>query len=408
VWLASSTASAGVRKVCSVSTGPKTSSLHDLAGGVDAGDQRGRVVAALRRQPAGAGLVHHRALGTGAVDEAGNAFALHGADQRAHVAGLVQRRADADACHAGLQLVGQPGRRAFVHQQPRSGAADLPLVEEDAVDQAFDGGVEVGVGNTMNGDLPPSSSAELLAAAGGELPDLAPDLGAAGEGDLGDAGVIDDRAAGRAIAVDDVDHAGRQAGLHAQLGEQQRRQRRLLGRLEHHGVAAGQRRRDLPGQHQQRKVPGHDLADHAQGPVVRPLALEQLRPAGMVIEVPHRERDVDVARLADRLAVVQGLQHREQPCMLLQAARQRVQHARAPMAAERLPGGQRRGGGLHRLVDLRGAGLRHLRQQRCRAPGWVAKWRAPRTQRPPMKWPKRRPWPSSQAWATASDSGAGP
>jgi hypothetical protein len=155
--------------------------------------------------------------------------------------------------------------------------------------------------------------------------------------------------------------AGTPASTHSSAN-QQRRQRRLLGRLEDHGVAAGQRRRDLPGQHQQRKVPGHDLADHAQGPVVRPLALEQLRPAGMVIEVPHRERDVDVARLADGLAVVQGLQHREQACMLLQAARQRVQHARAPMAAQRLPGGQRRGGGLHRLVDLRGAGLRHLRQ----------------------------------------------
>src|SRR5205814_7760632 len=45
---------------------------------------------------------------------------------------------------------------------------------------------------------------------------------------------------------DDVDHARRQVGLLADLGEQQRGQRRRLRRLQHHGVAAGQRRGDLP------------------------------------------------------------------------------------------------------------------------------------------------------------------
>ena len=39
---------------------------------------------------------------------------------------------------------------------------------------------------------------------------------------------------------------------------------RLLGRLEHDAVAGGQRRRQLPGRHQQREVPRDDLADDAE------------------------------------------------------------------------------------------------------------------------------------------------
>jgi hypothetical protein len=59
------------------------------------------------------------------------------------------------------------------------------------------------------------------------------------------------------------DHAGGEAGLQRQLGDSKGRQRGLLGGLQDHGVAAGQGRAPLPGQHQQREVPGDDLADHA-------------------------------------------------------------------------------------------------------------------------------------------------
>jgi hypothetical protein len=39
--------------------------------------------------------------------------------------------------------------------------------------------------------------------------------------------------------------------------------RHQVGGLEHHGVAEGQRRRDLPGGNRDREVPGRDQADHA-------------------------------------------------------------------------------------------------------------------------------------------------
>ena len=48
-----------------------------------------------------------------------------------------------------------------------------------------------------------------------------------------------------------------------------------------------------------------------------------------MIEVPRDERNVDVARLANRLAVVHALEHGEQPRVLLNAARERVEVPRA-------------------------------------------------------------------------------
>ena len=52
-------------------------------------------------------------------------------------------------------------------------------------------------------------------------------------------------------------------GLERQLAEAQRGQRRLLGGLQHDRAAGGERRGDLPGRHQQREVPGHDLGADA-------------------------------------------------------------------------------------------------------------------------------------------------
>ena len=81
-----------------------------------------------------------------------------------------------------------------------------------------------------------------------------------------------------------------------------------------------ERRRDLPGQHQQREVPRDDLAGDAERPraPVRERVLELVGPAGVVEEVRGGERQVDVARLLDRLAAVERLEHRELARALLE------------------------------------------------------------------------------------------
>jgi len=115
-------------------------------------------------------------------------------------------------------------------------------------------------------------------------------------------------------------------------------------------------------QHQQRKVPRDDLAADAERLPVGQLGLHQLRPAGMVVEMAGDERNVDVAALADRLAVVQRFQHGEQPAVALHQAGERVEIAGAAMTGERRPCRLRPGGGLHRGIDVGGIGLRDARQ----------------------------------------------
>ena len=68
---------------------------------------------------------------------------------------------------------------------------------------------------------------------------------------------------------------------------------------------------DLPGQHQQREVPRDDLAGDAERRGAEAGVLELVGPAGVVEEVRRRDRDVDVAGLLDRLAVVDRLEHGE-------------------------------------------------------------------------------------------------
>ena len=143
----------------------------------------------------------------------------------------------------------------------------------------------------------------------------------------------------------------------------QRGQRRRLGRLEHDRVAAGERRRDLPREHQQREVPRDDLAGDAERAraAVRERVLELVGPARVVEEVRGREREVDVARLLDRLAAVERLRDRELARALLDQARDPEQVLRPLGRAQRRPAVlERAARRLHREVDVAGAGERHL------------------------------------------------
>jgi ParB family chromosome partitioning protein len=131
--------------------------------------------------------------------------------------------------------------------------------------------------------------------------------------------MLDDRLPDlRSRAGHDVEDAWRQADLERDLGERQRRQRRLARRLDDDGVAAGERRCDLPRRQQQREVPRHDCGDDADrfpqgvGQVVAfdrdGLAVDFVGPAGEILEALGGRRHLDLPRLEDRLAVVQRLE----------------------------------------------------------------------------------------------------
>ena len=60
------------------------------------------------------------------------------------------------------------------------------------------------------------------------------------------------------MAGHDVEHPWRHARLCSQLGQRERRQRGLLGRLDHHRAPGSQRRRSLAGDHRGGEVPRRD------------------------------------------------------------------------------------------------------------------------------------------------------
>ena len=247
-------------------------------------------------------------------------------------------------------------------KQPRARAAHVALVEEDALHDALDRLVERGVLEDDVGRLPAELERERDAAPGERRLDVLADSGGAGEGDLVDVGLAHERRAGHAVARHDRDHARRQLGLLEDLGEQQRGERCGLGRLQHRRVASGERRRQLPGGHQQREVPRHDLAGHAERLDLAPAQRvgELVGPARVVEEVRRRERHVHVARLADRLAAVHRLHDRQLPRPLLDQARDPEQVLAAVEPAERGParlGGARR---LDGAANVAGSGERHL------------------------------------------------
>jgi hypothetical protein len=110
----------------------------------------------------------------------------------------------------------------LVHEQARAGAADVALVEEDAVDDALDRLVDRRVVEHDVRRLAAELHRHLLVGAGERAHDDLADLGRAGEGDLSPRSGAPSRRRRSRPAGDEVDHAGRQAGVLEDLGELER------------------------------------------------------------------------------------------------------------------------------------------------------------------------------------------
>ena len=282
---------------------------------------------------------------------------------RADVGVLVERVAHPQQLDPAPQPLEQVVGDALLHQQARARAADVALVEEDPVHDPLDRLVEGRVVEHQVGALAPELQGQARAGArpargGSPCPRSVEPVKAT----LSTPGWAASAAPVAPAPVTTLTTPGRQLGLPDQLGQQQRRERRGLGRLQHHRVAAGERGRDLPRGHQQREVPGDDLAHHPERPRghARDGVLQLVGPARVVEEVRRHQRQVDVARLADRLAAVDRLEHGQLARAVLHQAGQpeevlRPRPARqvAPALLVGAPGG---GDGV---VDVRRAGLGH-------------------------------------------------
>src|SRR5882762_7632916 len=115
------------------------------------------------------GLPAGRSFRDALVDQPLYALELHARDDGANVDGFIERRADPQRVHAVLNLADQFVRDALLHQQPRTGAANLPLVEPDAVNQSFHGAIQIGVFKNDERRLTAKFEGKLLVALGGSL-----------------------------------------------------------------------------------------------------------------------------------------------------------------------------------------------------------------------------------------------
>ncbi len=199
------------------------------------------------------------AFGDAHVVQRLDALQLLGAVDRAEVGVLVERIAHAQRRQPRAQLVEHDLGDRFLHEQARPRAAHVALVEEDPVDDAFDGLVERGVLEDDVRGLAAQFERHLLAGAGDLRWMLLPTAVDPVNAILSIAGVRDERGTGRAAAGDDVHDAGREPGVVAYLREQQRGERCRLRRLQDAHVAGGERRRELPRGHEQREVPRDHL-----------------------------------------------------------------------------------------------------------------------------------------------------
>ena len=107
----------------------------------------------------------------------------------------------------------------LLHQQPRSCAAYLPLIEPNCINQAFYRAVKIGIIKHDEGGFSPQFKSELFAAACGGLANFAPHIGGSGKGNLIDIRVVHQMLAHGAIAGDDVYNSVWHAGLHTDFGE---------------------------------------------------------------------------------------------------------------------------------------------------------------------------------------------
>src|SRR5260370_16042856 len=142
------------------------------------------------------GLPALRALGAALLQERLDAFELHAGDDRSYVDGLIERRTDAQCVHAVLNLADQLLRDAFLHQQARTGTANLPLVEPDAVDETFHCAVEIRVLKNDERGLATKFEREFFVTLRRRSSNRAPDFGRTRESDFVDVGMVYQRLAG--------------------------------------------------------------------------------------------------------------------------------------------------------------------------------------------------------------------
>src|SRR5579863_1773618 len=156
------------------------------------------------------------------------------------------------------------------------------------------------------------------------------------------------------IAGHDVHDARGKFDFMTDFGKSERGQGSKFGWLQDDGISRRERGRDLPRQHEKGKVPRNDLPDDTASRVVGKFLLQKLGPAGVMIEMPRDQRNIEVAALANRFSVVHGFEHGQAARVLLYLSREGVEVTSPGVRSKRLPTGKGGACGFDRSVNVGG------------------------------------------------------
>ncbi|MNM93687.1 hypothetical protein D3C81_1060680 [compost metagenome] len=191
-------------------------------------------------------------------------FQLPGFSHRADLHPLSERMTNLQLTHACHQRLDEAVMDAVADDQSRRGRTLLPGTEEGAVQRAFHGDFEVGVIEHHQGVLAAHFQLATHQIAGGGDRDAATGLQGTGEGQRIDVGGLDQAFADHSAAAhDQVEGAGGQGLAADDFSQGPGAGRHQVGRFEHHGVAEGQGRGNLPRGGGHGEIPRRDDADHA-------------------------------------------------------------------------------------------------------------------------------------------------
>ncbi|MCY1403626.1 hypothetical protein D9M71_188140 [compost metagenome] len=201
-------------------------------------------------------------LAKGAFDETGDAVTLARADQRADLIISIALAGKAQAADGRPQLGDQTIVNARLGIDPASCGAILAGVVIAITAHAFDNGLDIGIVADDYRRLAAKFQVGALEGLGGGLEDFLARDDIAGQRHHAHFRVADQVAPDAlATATKNIQNT-RRKNLRQGRRQRQDRQRRVFRWLEHQGIARCQGRRDLPGGHHDRVVPGRYGGDH--------------------------------------------------------------------------------------------------------------------------------------------------
>ena len=295
------------------------------------------------------------------------------AHQRPHLCFAIEWRAQLDALGLLRHGFDEFCIDFLFHQDAAARGTNFTLIDKDAEESAIDGSFPIRAIKENIRRLAAKLERDALKRVRSALDDDFAHGGAARECDFVHTGMRYQRSSRRfSEAVDNVHHAWRQPNFCKPVGDFHHGERRLLGRLEHAGASRGDRRSELPGSHDQRIVPGNNLASdshrftQSETQRIRGHGIDVpqnfVRQTGIIFETSCGIGDV-VLRFDNGLAGIAAFQLGELRGVRANFLSQLVKKAATLGSAGLRPrAGIKRGARcLHGLVDVRGRSRSNVR-----------------------------------------------